>query len=123
VSDNKFRINIDPQALVPSSSNRIYYLVSIIVIAIMFVAIGLVYRYLPRVVPLYFTEPWGEARLAPRISLFALPGMASVVTIINLVLGRVYKDEQVLPTTLSVANMMVAIMFLIGVFGIAQSVI
>jgi len=45
----------------------------------------LIFRFseLPPQVPLYFSLPWGDGRLAPASSLFLLPTFSILITIIN----------------------------------------
>jgi len=120
----KFRIEIDPQSLVPSDQVRRYYVISLGLALLMAVGIVLVYKSLPQVVPMFFTEPWGEARLSHKALLYLLPSTAVVVTVVNVLIGRlIEKEHRALVHSLGVGTMLVAIMLLLGLYGIIQSLL
>lgn len=120
----KFIIKINAGELVPKSSARVFYLLAIFIIFFQTLTIVWLWNKLPRVVPIFFTQPWGEARLAPKLYLALFPGLSLVIGIINLVLSRGAKDESpLLPYTLAVATMVVTAMLAIGLGGILQSIL
>lgn len=124
MSNQKFRIQIDPQALVPRMVVRKYYFLGAGIVLLMGTVLGLAYQRLPRVVPLYFTEPWGEARLAPKVQLAMLPLLALLVLVVNVLVTRaVHSEHKALVHTLAVGALAVTLMFAVALFGIVQSLL
>ena len=122
-TEHKFRINISTEQFTPSSQTKKYYLISLVLIVLMVGVILFLLPYLPKQVPLFFTEPWGEARLSPKIYLLLLPGLATAFMIINLALARSVKDEAVLSKTVAAGNLLIAILLAVSLIGIIQSII
>lgn len=119
-----FSIRETAEILVPDKLGRTSYFVSFALIIVMLGMITILLRRLPFVVPLYFTLPWGEARLAPRLMLYVLPIIAISCFIINLGLGRIaMKLSPLLPRVLAVASAIVSGMMTIALIGIVQSLI
>lgn len=110
--------------MVPDELGRTSYLIGILMIGVgLALVMGLLGK-LPPVVPLYFTLPWGEARLAPKLMLYTIPGIALVFLIFNLGLGRIMgKLSPLLPRVLAVATAVESGMMLIALLGIIQSLI
>lgn len=120
----KFIIKIDPSSLIPKNALKKYYLITVGMIGIMILGIVGIWRYLPMSVPLFFTAPWGEARLAPKIFLFLIPLMGLVVVMVNLILAKIAKDvSSILTQILIIGAMVTEIMLTIALAGIVQSVI
>lgn len=121
---NKFIIKMDPTELVPKSSARIYYYLAFALTLIQGGVIALLWRNLPSVVPLFFTEPWGEARLASKNLLLILPALSLGSILINLILGKYAKDQSpVLVYTLATASLFIVVMVSISMGGILQSIL
>jgi len=119
-----FNIRETAEILVPDSFGRTSYLVALLLIVLMIGSIVILSSRLPNLVPLYFTLPWGEARLAPRVMLFVLPATSLLFLILNLGLSRISRKlSPLLPRILSVSAMIVTIMMLISLVGIVQSLI
>lgn len=119
-----FNIRETAETLVPDKVGRISYLIALSLAALMSLVITLLKHKLPLTVPLYFTFPWGEARLVPQIMLYLLPGTNLLLVIINLVLGRIAgKLSPLLPKVLSVGVAVIATMLTISLLGIIQSLI
>lgn len=119
-----FSITDTAEILVPDKLGRTSYLMVLGLVLLMIAIIGLVYTKLPQSIPLYFSLPWGEARLAPKIMFLSLPGFALLFSIINLILGRVAgKLSPLLPQVLAVASATVSSMIFLGVLGIIQSLV
>lgn len=119
-----FSITATAQILVPDKLGRASYLISLIFVVLMIALIGAVYSRLPYNIPLYFSLPWGDGRLAPKIMLVTLPLLALILSLLNLLLGRVFtKLAQLLPRVLAVTSAVVAGMFFLSVLGIIQSLI
>lgn len=121
---NKFIIKIDPSVLVPKNALKKYYLIALAMVVLMIIVIVGFWQFLPMSVPLFFTEPWGEARLAPKIFLFLLPISGFLVIVVNLILAKIAKDEaKLLTEVLVIGAMMIEVMLAISLIGIIQSVI
>ena len=122
VAPHRFDLGKTAEELVPDLSNRFAYILALVFAILGAGATAWLWRRLPPIVPLYFTEPWGEAELAPKIFLLLLPAATVIIVIINILLGNVLgKTTRVIPRILSVAAAVVALMFLVGVVGIIQS--
>lgn len=119
-----FNIRETAEILIPDKLSRTSYFGGLILSLLMLSLIsGLLVR-LPQVVPLYFTLPWGEARLAPRLMLYLLPSISIVVMMVNLALGRLSaKLSPLLPRVLSVASLVISAMMSISLVGIIQSLV
>lgn len=115
---------MNPTVLVPKTSARIYYYLAFWTAVAQGITIAVLWRQLPKVVPLFFTQPWGEARLAPKIFLLILPLLAIASITTNLILGKWAKEEsELLPYTLAVASLLIVIMLTIALAGILQSIL
>lgn len=119
-----FSIRETAEILVPDKLGRASYLIGIGLIILMLGLIALLFGKLPQSIPLYFTLPWGEARLAAKLVLFTVPGITSLFLIFNLALGRIAsKLSPLLPRVLAVATAVVAGMMMISLLGIVQSLL
>lgn len=112
------------EILVPDRVGRTSYIVGSSLVVIMLAMITWLMGKLPSMVPLYFTLPWGEGRLAPKLMLYILPGLAFGFMVINLVIGRFFaKLSPLIPRALGVATAAIAGMIMVGLLGIVQSLI
>jgi hypothetical protein len=119
-----FSIRETAEILVPDKLGRTSYLIGMVLIVIMGIIITALMTGLPSVVPLYFTLPWGEARLAPKPMLYLLPGLSLAFLIINIVMGRVFRlISTLLPKVLAVSTAVIVVMSLLALLGIIQSLI
>lgn len=119
-----FSIRETVETLVPDKFGRTGYLIAFSLIIVMASLITALLGSLPTVVPLYFTLPWGEARLAPKLMLYLLPIMSLLFIIFNLALGKVsVKLSPLLPKVLAIATTIVTGMIAIALIGIIQSLI
>jgi hypothetical protein len=117
-----FSIRETAETFVPDSLGRTSYLISVVLILLMSLVITLLLKSLPVVVPLYYTQPWGEARLASRVTLYMLPGLALVFAIINLLLGRALRPvSTILSKVSAVSTAVITIMMGMALIGIIQS--
>ncbi len=118
----RFDLGKTAEELIPDFTNRFAYLLAIFVTSL---AAGLLWWLLPRlphIVPLYFTEPWGEAELAPKPLLFLLPGLSLTVTAVNIAVSRLFAGvSPIVPRILSIAAAILSFMFLFALAGIVQS--
>lgn len=119
-----FSIRETAEILVPDSLGRTSYMLAILIIIIMLMIISALLIKLPPIVPLYFTLPWGEARLTSKLMLYILPLASLLFLVINLGLGRIsMKLSPLLPRVLAVSTTVVAGMMMISLLGIVQSLI
>jgi len=119
-----FNISKTAEILVPDKLGRSSYGVGLLICAVMTALITILLSRLPSVVPMYFTLPWGEARLTGRTMLYLLPAMTLLILGVNLGLGRVaVKLSPLLPRVLAVATAIIAGMLLLALVGIVQSLI
>ncbi len=119
-----FNISATAEELVPDKMGRTSYMITLLIAFIMTSIITLLLRRLPVTIPLFFTLPWGDSRLAPQLFLYILPAITIVLVVINLGLGRIAaKLSPLLPKVLAVTTMVVAAMFLIALVGIIQSLV
>lgn len=124
MSGRKFRIEIDPGLLVPSAGVRKYYWWSVGGVVAGGVGLAVGWRYLPMMVPLLFTEPWGEARLVPKAYLVGLPVIGLVTTLVNVLLGKsIPRENLALHYALSMGALTVSLMLLTALYGIGQSLL
>ncbi len=120
----KFSIRETAETLIPDRVGRTSYFAGMIVIGLMLLLITLIMTRLPVSIPLYFTLPWGEARLAPKLMLYLLPGLSVVIAIFNLALGRLSANlSPILPRTLAVATLVIVVMMMMALLGIIQSLL
>ena len=119
-----FSIRETAEILVPDKFGRTSYLIALSLCIVMILIIVVLYGKFPINVPLFFTLPWGEARLAPRMTLYILPLIAILCFALNLFLGRISaKLSPLLPQVLSVSTAIIASMMLVSLLGIIQSLI
>ena len=117
-----FNISETAEILVPDKLGRTSYFVGLMIGVIMTILITILISRLPAVVPMYFTLPWGEARLTSRVMLYLLPALALLILMVNLSLGRVAsKLSLLLPRVLAVGAAITAGMLLLALVGIVQS--
>lgn len=117
-----FDISETAEILVPDKLGRTSYFVGLMIAMIMTILITILMSRLPAVVPMYFTLPWGEARLTSRVMLYLFPALTILILMVNLSLGRVAsKLSLLLPRVLSVGTAITAGMLLLALIGIVQS--
>ncbi len=118
----RFDLGKTAEELVPDFTNRFAYLLALVVTLLEAGWLWWLLPRLPRVVPLYFTEPWGEAELAPKLFFFLLPGVSFVVIVINIVVSRLFsRVSAIVPRILSIAAATLSLMFLFALAGVIQS--
>lgn len=119
-----FNIQATAETLVPDRFGRMSYLIGLGIVAGMVAVVVVLISRLPPVVPLFFTLPWGEARLAARVMLYLLPALALGIIIINMSLGRMAaRLSPLLLRVLAVCALVVTIMLGLALVGIIQSII
>lgn len=73
----------------------------------------LIIKDLPPAIPLFYSLPWGEIRLASPVWLWVLPTISGLTLIINVALSQFF-HEPVLNRILSATTVLVAAMSLIS---------
>ncbi len=112
------------ETLVPNRSERISYMVALVFVLLMVVLTSVLWSRFPVVIPLYFSLPWGEARLANRFMLYLLPLLSLSILMTNLALGRLLvKLSPLLPRVLAIGAAVIALMLVIALFGIILSLL
>jgi len=119
-----FNIKETAETLVPDKLGRVSYELSLGGIGVMAGMIIIGMSKLPAVVPLYFTLPWGEARLASKNMLYLLPTIGLIAGMINLSLGRITATiSPLLPKVLAIGTAVITLMLMLALGGIFQSLI
>lgn len=119
-----FNIKQTAEILVPDKTGRASYAITAVGIVVMSGVIVALYTRLPMVVPIYYSLPWGEARLTTKIMLFVLPMIGLLVGMVNIALGKIAgKLSPLLPKMLSVGSAVVVIMLAMALWGIIQAVL
>ena len=70
------------------------------------------YSNLPPQIPLYYSLPWGEGRLAPVINLFLFPLFSVLIFIVNSMLAMFYASKIKL-----LSQLLVIIAFIFNLFS------
>lgn len=79
---------------------------------------------IPPEVPLWYTKAWGEAQLAPGNYLWLLPGIATMVLIVNLLLSKLFfRRERVLSHLLILVSTLVSFLLGFAFFRIMRLII
>jgi hypothetical protein len=77
----------------------------------------------PLVVPLWFSKPWGEERLAPPTLLWLIPLLSLAFTLVNLMLGSFFgQREKVLSLVLIWSSPVISALFFYTLFEIISVV-
>lgn len=118
------RFSTTAEELVADMFARKSYYWTIVVVGFMFVAIAGLWFVLPSHVPLYYSRPWGEVRLAPKGFLFLLPTLGLTVSIVNVVLSQFLKSHDVfIVKVLAASALVVTLCFAFSLFGILWSIL
>lgn len=119
---NTFSITKTAEELVPDFVSRTSYLIAFAITIVNLIIISILWKKIPNVVPLFFTEPWGEARLAGREWLYLIPAISFLVILVNVVIGKIGSSSSpLLPRMLGVTSAVVAATLLLSCLGIVQS--
>ena len=119
-----FNIGKTAEELVPDTGNRTVYFFAIVLSLSMAAGIALLWTRLPTAVPLFFTQPWGQERLAAEPLIFLLPAVAVATVVVNIFLSSISRSTSpLLPRMLAVSSLVVAVALCLGFLGIAQSLL
>ena len=72
---------------------RNYFLAAIIINIVVALSLVLLKSVLPPLAPLFYGRPVGEAQLTKTLGLFIAPGASLLITILNLCLSLLVKDD------------------------------
>jgi hypothetical protein len=96
---------------------RNYFLVAIIINIAVFASIIVFKNYLPPLAPLFYGKPVGEAQLTNTLGLLIAPGVSLLITVINLLLSLLIKDD-FFKKLLSISTIVISIFIAITVIKI-----
>lgn len=100
---------------------RLGVLTSILLIVLTFIYLGIFYRSLPPLLPLYNQMPWGEARLGNTLEVFMLPGIALAIFFINTFFAtRLYAQMPLISRALIVTSFLITLITVIFIFRTVQ---
>jgi hypothetical protein len=119
-----FDISRTANELVPEKSNRAGYILALLTSFFIALMILILAKRLPKVVPLWYTEPWGEGRLVPQLYLYILPGSIFVVTFLNMLVAKMLAVGQpLLRRMLATGAALFAGLILLAFVGVIQSLL
>lgn len=79
------------------------------------------FNQLPPQIPLFYSQPWGESRLAPVTSIFILPSLSILVLIINNLLAVFFlKSVQLLSRLLVAISLIFSLLCAFSLFQITS---
>lgn len=82
--------------------------VAITSVVLILTAYLLSYPNLPAKLPLFYSHPWGESQLAPKIQFLAIPGVILAVTAINSVIAwQLHPSQLVLKRSLMLSLVLI----------------
>lgn len=120
----KSQFQTTAKELVADEFSRKSYTYALIISGLMIVVVGFFWTLLPSEVPLYYSKPWGESRLSPKLGLLVLPGLSIFALLVNIAISRVLRSESVmLIKSLAGATLVISFMFLLSLFGILWSIL
>jgi len=96
---------------------RNYFLAAIIINFITALSIILLRGFLPPLIPLFYGRPAGEAQLTTTFGLLIASGVSLLITILNLGLGLLVKDD-FLKKTLAISAVIISLLTTITVIKI-----
>lgn len=87
----------------------------ILFIILQLVILFFTFSTLPSQVPLYYSLPWGESRLAPVSNLFLFPLYSVLMFIINSVFAMIYSQKmKLLSQLLIISSLLFSLFSLVG---------
>ncbi len=69
--------------------------VYLILTGVIFLLLGITFKRLPPLVPLYYSLPWGEDQLAKKLELFFIPFSAVVIFLLNVVISLLFLKRDI----------------------------
>ena len=91
-------------------------ILSALITVIVLIYIGILYRSLPPVVPLYNQMPWGVDRLGSKPEFFILPGVALIILLMNSFLSALlYERMPLVARALTITCFLVSL--ITGIFA------
>ncbi len=94
---------------------------NIFLILFQFALLFIKFNSLPPQIPLYYSQPWGETRLAPVSSIFLLPLFSILVAFLNNLLAIFFlKSQQLLSRLLIVFSLLFSFLITFTLFQITN---
>lgn len=119
-----FDISRTADELVPEKSNRTGYVIAMGIALVIAVLVLALRHKLPKVVPLWYTEPWGEGRLVPQLYLLLLPSSIFLVTVLNILVAKTLgSGRRLLTRMLAYGAAVFASLILLAFVGVVQSLL
>lgn len=117
-----FNITQAATELVPNKINRNMYLTTIALALVLLGVAAFFYGKLPDKIPVLLTAPWGEGRLAPRIFVYGGGVLVLAVTLLNIMLGKLWGGGgNLIPRILSITAVVFALAMSVSLWGMIQS--
>lgn len=118
------RFSTTTEILLPDTFARKSFVWAFFITAGLALLVGISLSFMPSIVPLFYSLPWGESRLAENYFLFLLPAISALFLFVNLVIARAIRRESVLMVkTLALSTLLVSGMLLYTFLGIAVSIL
>jgi len=93
--------------------------ISFVLITLQFAGILIAFSEIPTKVPLFYSLPWGEDRLASGQMLFILPGLSLAILLVNTVISVFFiKSEKFISLCLAWSSCLTSLFSLITLFKI-----
>jgi len=85
-------------SLLKNPNTIILIKISLIIVGITWISYGLFYQFMPPMIPLLFSRPWGQAQLINKNYFIFLPAIITILFLINLRLASILLRRDVLMT-------------------------
>lgn len=98
-------------------ANWLLFLISLLLISLTF-ALLLAQPSFPPQLPLWYSRPWGEDRLATPNTLYVVPSLGLVFLLINHYLANIYKGSSILSKILLWTALLTTLIGLVAVYKV-----
>ncbi len=116
----KTEINIDAERKL--FADRLlfwFFILTVAAILIQFALLGVVWKKLPPLIPLFYSKPWGDDILTKPLLFWLLPGFSLLVLILNFFFSIVVSgDNKFLNRIFAFASLFVSLAILFDIFKI-----
>lgn len=118
------RFSTTTEILLPDTFARKSFVWAFFITIGLTILVGIALGFMPNVVPLFYSLPWGESRLTQKYFLFLLPAISGVFILVNLIIARVIRREHILMVkALALSTLLVSGMLFYTFLGIAISIL
>jgi len=83
-------------SLLKNPNTIILIKISLIIVGISWISYGLFYQFMPPMIPLLFSRPWGQTQLINKSYFISLPAIITMLFLINLRLASILLRRDVL---------------------------